>query len=248
MNPSNLPATPAQKFKFERLLAISDIHGHSDGLDLLLREAGYDPNRDQLILGGDYIDTDPDTWNILDRIIELTNEGAIALPGNHEFKLLALQPAARLRIESKLDWLRDLPPCAEANGFLFVHAGFRPGIPLEQQTLRDMIEIREPFWASSEQDFQGNDRIAGRTIVFGHTPTFKLGATPGSIWTRPGKIAIDTGAKHGLRLTLIDLTSAITYSCSTAPDRLYRDVRRRKFQPPTSSAIPQTPANPPQAL
>jgi len=246
MNPSNRPAIPARKF--ERLLAVSDIHGHGEGLDLLLREAGYDPDRDQLILGGDYIDTDPDTWNILDRIIELTNEGAIALPGNHELKLLALQPSVRLQIESKLDWLRDLPPCAETSGFLFVHAGFRPGIPLERQTLRDMIEIREPFWTSSEQDFNGNDRIAGRTIVFGHTPTFKLGTAPGSVWTRPGKIAIDTGAKHGLRLTLIDLTNAITYSCSTAPERLYQDIRRRKIQLPTSSATPQVPAEPPQVL
>lgn len=228
MKLSNRPATPARKF--ERLLAISDIHGHGEGLDLLLREAGYNPNRDQLMLGGDYIDTDPDTWSILDRIIELTDEGAIALPGNHEFKLLALQPSVRLRIESNLHWLRELPPCAEANGFLFVHAGFRPGIPLEQQTLRDMIEIREPFWTSSEQDFNGNEAIAGRTIVFGHTPTFKLGAAPGSVWNRPGKIGIDTGAKHGLRLTLVDLTNAMSYSCSTAPDRLYTDIRRRKFR------------------
>ncbi len=232
MKLSHLPATPARPF--ERLLAVSDIHGHGEGLDLLLREAAYDPSRDQLMLGGDYIDTDPATWNSLDRIAELTAEGAIALPGNHDLKLLALPPAARRSAEARLAWLRELPLCAEAGGYLFVHAGFRPGVPLERQTLRDVTEIREEFWYASEDDFAGTG-IGGRTIVFGHTPTFKLGAAPGSVWRGERRLAIDTGAKHGLRLTLLDLTNGIAYSCSTAPGRLYGDMRRRRLNVSASS-------------
>jgi serine/threonine protein phosphatase 1 len=71
--------------------------------------------------------------------------------------------------------------------------------------------------------------------MFGHTPTFKLGAAPGEIWADERRIAIDTGSKHSHRLTLIDIGSGITYSCrteagyqcaefrvGTAKDRLHR--------------------------
>ncbi|OWA35131.1 hypothetical protein B9G55_10630 [Saccharibacillus sp. O16] len=225
MKLSSTPAAPARPF--ERLLAVSDVHGHGEGLDLLLKEAEYHPLRDQLILVGDYIDTDPATWRTLDRMIELTAEGAIALPGNHDLKLLSLMsaPPAREHCQRWLDWLNQLPFCAESGPFIFVHAGFRPGIPLERQSLRDITEIREEFWHAGEDDFAGT-AIGGRTIVFGHTPTFKLGASPGSIWRSPGRMAIDTGAKHGVRLTLLDLTNEISYSCSTAPQRPYGDLRR----------------------
>ncbi|MCQ4087308.1 metallophosphoesterase [Saccharibacillus sp. JS10] len=215
---------------FQRILAISDIHGHEQGLDLLLAEAGYDPSYDLLILGGDYIDTDPATWRILDRIIQLTTEGAIALPGNHELKLLALEGVARQNIQHHLDWLNHLPLYFAVGDFIFVHAGFRPGVLLEQQTMRDMIEIREAFWNSDGQAFQEDENIAGRTIVFGHTPTFKLGAPLGQPWIQPGKLGIDTGAKHRVRLTLLDLTNSISYSCSTSPEQLYLDLRRQVLQ------------------
>ena len=46
-------------------------------------------------------------------------------------------------------------------GYLFVHAGIRPGVPLAEQTRDDLIWIREPF-LSSDADF-------GFKVVHGHT-------------------------------------------------------------------------------
>ena len=46
-------------------------------------------------------------------------------------------------------------------GYLFVHAGIRPGVPLEAQTRDDLIWIREPFLTSTA-DF-------GFKVVHGHT-------------------------------------------------------------------------------
>lgn len=46
--------------------------------------------------------------------------------------------------------------------FLFVHAGIRPGVPLDRQDPHDLIWIREEF-LNSMQDH-------GRCIVHGHTP------------------------------------------------------------------------------
>lgn len=199
-----------------RLLAISDIHGHGEGLLLLLRKADYDPFKDRLILLGDYIDDDPSTWSTLDTIRDLTIRGAKALPGNMEAGLLGRKRRSGVP-PSVLQWLTELPAYLVADGCLFVHAGIRPGLPLERQTFRDMTEIREEFWRHAPD--------CGLTVIFGHTPTFKLGAAPGSLWFAERRIGIDTGAKHGQRLTLLDVRGGIAYSCSTSPACLYGDFR-----------------------
>ncbi|RRJ61956.1 serine/threonine protein phosphatase [Paenibacillus oralis] len=211
-----------------RLLAISDIHGHGEGLKLLLAASAYDARRDQLILLGDYINADPDTWGTLEQIQQLTLNGATALLGNLEMGLLkkagsipeTLVPPARL------DWLNGLPFYVTVGSWLFVHAGIRPGRSLEQQSPEDLTGIREDFWNAAPD--------CGYTVVFGHTPTFKLGAKPGAIWQAPGRLGIDTGAKHGERLTLLDLTGGTAYSCSTLQASLYGDLRIEAVSLPES--------------
>ena len=44
-----------------------------------------------------------------------------------------------------LAFLDGLPRRIERNGLLFVHAGIRPGVPLEAQDPEDLIWIRDPF-------------------------------------------------------------------------------------------------------
>jgi serine/threonine protein phosphatase 1 len=70
--------------------------------------------------------------------------------------------------------------------YLFVHAGIRPGVPLDEQSPRDLLWIREPF-LSSHDDF-------GVVVVHGHTPTEEP-------VVRANRIGIDTGAVLGGRLT-----------------------------------------------
>jgi serine/threonine protein phosphatase 1 len=85
-----------------------------------------------------------------------------------------------------LMFLRDLAVCHEAGGYLFVHAGIRPGIPLERQSRHDLMWIREPF-LSSRLPF-------GPVVVHGHTPRQEP-------VVRPNRIGIDTGAVMGGSLT-----------------------------------------------
>ena len=87
-------------------------------------------------------------------------------------------------------FLRDLAVWHEAGGYLFVHAGIRPGIPLERQSRHDLMWIREPF-LSSKQSF-------GAVVVHGHTPR------PDPV-VRPNRLGIDTGAVMGGVLTCIVL-------------------------------------------
>ncbi|MFE5321275.1 metallophosphoesterase family protein [Paenibacillus sp. NPDC056579] len=206
-----------------RILAISDIHGHTDGVRLLLEAARYEPGVDELFLLGDYIDYDPSTWSALDDIRQLTAGGARAIAGNMETWLCST-PNERSSVQdagpalaSWLDFAGALPYYQLHTSFLFVHAGLRPGLKLEDQLPADLTGIREPFLLTRNP--------YPLPVIFGHTPTRRMGAAPGEIWVGPGIIGIDTGAKHGLRLSLVNLTNQTVYSCSTDPDNLYGDMR-----------------------
>jgi serine/threonine protein phosphatase 1 len=93
-------------------------------------------------------------------------------------------PAAHLM------FLRDLAISHRIGPYLFVHAGVKPGVPLEQQTRHDMMWIRDPF-LTSKSDF-------GAVVVHGHTPK----RAP---IVMPNRIAIDTGAVLGGALTAVML-------------------------------------------
>ena len=87
---------------------------------------------------------------------------------------------------SHLDWLRQLPVSLELPGFVFVHAGLRPGRPLADQDESDLLWIREPF-LDSPGDF-------GVIVVHGHTPESEP-------VVRPWRLGIDTAAFATGRLT-----------------------------------------------
>ncbi len=206
-----------------RILAISDIHGFTEGTKILLDRANYQPGLDQLILLGDYIDYDYKTWNELYFVIELLANGAKAVLGNMEQWLLSQRKKIWFpsSYNVNMDFLEELPFYILYDKYLFVHAGIRPRIPLDKQLQSDLTGIRQDFW--------NNEEISPYFIVFGHTPTHKMGALPGELWHGSGKLGIDTGAKHGLRLTLVDLTNKLSYSISTAKNNLYGDFRIAKW-------------------
>ena len=85
-----------------------------------------------------------------------------------------------------LGFLRGLALIFRAGGYAFVHAGLRPGVPLEQQQREDMLWIREPFlsWSGT----------LPAEVVHGHTPEDRPRV-------RPHRIGIDTGAVLGGPLT-----------------------------------------------
>lgn len=68
----------------ERMLVISDIHGELEKFDGLLAAVGYNPEKDQLILLGDYVDRGPNARGVIEKVIALKEAGALVLKGNHE--------------------------------------------------------------------------------------------------------------------------------------------------------------------
>ena len=90
-----------------------------------------------------------------------------------------------------IDWLSSLPFCYRLGDYYFVHAGVRPGIPLESQSERDQLWIRDEFTKSA--------RVHGATIVHGHT------VTPQGPAIADNRIGLDTGAYKTGRLTALGL-------------------------------------------
>lgn len=81
----------------------------------------------------------------------------------------------------------------EVGDFLFVHAGVRPGVPIAEQSERDLLWIRG--------EFLNSDSPFGKMVVHGHTPTEE----PQIMTNRMG---LDTGAYATGVLTAARLTGA----------------------------------------
>jgi len=203
-----------------RLFAIGDIHGCYRLLKRLLEKLPINWQKDKLIFLGDYIDRGTEVKEVLDTVIDLKaryEDNVICLLGNHEDmfldyikgfnKVLYLTLGGNNTINSyggiqnipraHIEFIKSLELIFETDEYIFVHAGLRPHIPVEQQGKDDLIWIRESFYES--------DYDWGKTIIFGHTPM----ATP---FIQPNKIGIDTGAVYGGRLTAVELPDIKFYS------------------------------------
>lgn len=90
-----------------------------------------------------------------------------------------------------VDLLRSLPVMATSDRAIFVHAGIRPGLPLDQQSDQDLLWIRQPFLDAAFEE--------GPLLVHGHTP-----AEAPTVAGR--RICVDTGAYATGTLTAMRLT------------------------------------------
>jgi len=201
-----------------RTLIVGDIHGCLDMLKRLVDKIGWDPGADRLIFIGDYIDRGENSKGVIDFIIELKKDSQFVqcLIGNHEqmfldylsgsdlnsfimngglttlrsYKQAQREAGEPLIPASHLDYLTSLVTMVELDEYYVVHAGFRPGRPVEEQDLFDMVWIRDEF-IYSNYDF-------GKTVIFGHTPLY-------APMVLESKIGIDTGAVYGNRLTCLEV-------------------------------------------
>jgi serine/threonine protein phosphatase 1 len=92
-----------------------------------------------------------------------------------------------------LEFLRGLALTHRHDRFLFVHAGIRPGVALEQQAEEDLLWIREEFFAARHD--------LPWTVVFGHTPQREARVA------LPFHLGLDTGLVYGNKLSCLDLAA-----------------------------------------
>ena len=92
--------------------------------------------------------------------------------------------------ERHLEFYRGMDVYHESGDYLFVHAGIRPGVPLQEQSDSDLMWIRQEFLESEEDH--------GCVVVHGHSITEQVDM-------RSNRIGIDTGAYHSGVLTCLVL-------------------------------------------
>jgi len=108
--------------------------------------------------------------------------------------------------EAHLTFMEGLERAYRWGGYLFVHAGIRPGVPWEKQTDEDIFWIRE--------EFLRRPHGMPETIVFGHTPGRQV------LVDLPYKIGIDTGLVYGGALTALELPDRILHQVSSGERRV----------------------------
>ena len=196
----------------KKTFVVGDIHGCLDQLKALMAQLSLRRN-DELLFIGDYIDRGPDSKGVVDYVLELrkSRPGKVTcLMGNHEWMLLnhldGSDPVSWLQNGgaatrasyggedqipyAHLEFFHSLSPLHRTEAYLFVHAGIRPGVPLEAQSTEDMLWIRREFYL-----------YPGRfdpPIVFGHTPLRE-------VLLQEDRIGIDTGCVYGGKLTCLVL-------------------------------------------
>ena len=99
-----------------------------------------------------------------------------------------------------IDFLAAFEHWIEAGDYLFVHAGLRPGVLLEEQKAADLRWIRD--------DFLKHRDSFGKIVVHGHSIT-------DDIDERGNRIGIDTGAFASGKLTAIGLEGGERWYLST---------------------------------
>jgi serine/threonine protein phosphatase 1 len=202
----------------QRTFIIGDIHGCLKMLTRLMKKIEWEPETDRLIFVGDYVDRGRDSRGVIDYLIRISAESkhVDCLMGNHEVGFLDYLSGMDMRfflangggstllsyrMKERTDWsghippehlrfLNNLKPWVELQDYYVVHAGMRPGVPIHEQALEDLVWIRDTFIHSS-YDF-------GKKVIFGHTP-----------FSEPlimaNKVGLDTGAVYGNRLTCLEL-------------------------------------------
>lgn len=223
-----------------RIFVISDIHGELDLFTQLLAKVEYDAQTDKLILLGDYIDRGSDSKDVLEKVIDLQEDGAIALRGNHEDMLLSTVQGDEKWSEI---WLRN-GGIETLESYGVTASETEPIFPEDETWQRHLrfIESLDYYYETEDTIFvhAGVDPRAKledtpasvlawiredfyatydgeKTVVFGHTPTQILHSDKKNNNVFFGSnhvIGIDGGAAFGGQLNCLEMKSQKVTSVS----------------------------------
>jgi predicted phosphodiesterase len=220
-----------------RTIVIGDIHGCYDELRALLEEvrAGAD---DRIIAVGDLIVKGERNQEVLDLFMADARFSSVL--GNHDRailrywrgkkkKLSEQQHDCRRELESGREryepYLASLPLTLDLGAHLIVHAGLRPGVALEDQSAKDLTELRTlEGKRSSPKGTPWYEVYDGaQTVLFGHwpAPTVRRGVRA---------IGLDTGCVYGYELTayIIETGEFVQVKAARAYDDPGKRLRKAK--------------------
>ncbi|MFT6658132.1 metallophosphoesterase family protein [Maritalea sp.] len=138
----------------------------------------YPRNDSQLLVGYHWLH---------DRIGGLTTLASYDVDGADRQRIYHLHENARSTVPAEhLQFLKNLVPYHLGEKLLFVHAGIRPGVAIQEQTENDLVWIRE--------EFLDDPRAHPWLVVHGHTNI--------PVATHYGnRVNLDSGAGYGYPLS-----------------------------------------------
>jgi serine/threonine protein phosphatase 1 len=208
-----------------RTIAIGDIHGCSIALAELLKTIAPQPD-DTVVPLGDYVDRGIDSRGVIAQLISLADRcRLVPILGNHEEMMLgARQGRSDFRFwmncggiacldsygaTGRMDliprehftFLQSCRTYFETERHFFVHANYKPKIPLERQTLHTLR------WLSLRDYVPPSPHCSGKIAVVGHTPHYEI--------LDLGYLkCLDTGCCNGGWLTALDVDSGQVWQVS----------------------------------
>ena len=116
-----------------RIALLSDVHANIQALEACIAHARVQ-QADRFVFLGDMVGYGADPGAVVDRIMQLTEEGALAIHGNHD--AMAVTPPVEVRtvgdstaawthrqlMPDQRDWISRLPLTVQHESALFVHA------------------------------------------------------------------------------------------------------------------------------
>jgi len=191
-----------------RTIVVGDVHGCYDELLALVERAALKES-DRVVCVGDLVVKGEKNREVLELFMRDARFSSVL--GNHDRALVEywkgerkeLKPAqerCRAELEDGREryaaFLEQLPAYIDLGSHVVVHAGLRPGVALEDQSVEDLTELRTlgPDRTSRDgvawYEVYDGDRVA----LFGHWPTWPPRRGPRAI-------GLDTGCVYGYRLT-----------------------------------------------
>jgi predicted phosphodiesterase len=191
-----------------RTIVVGDIHGCYDELCELLDKLALGSD-DRLVSVGDLVVKGEKNREVLE--LFMADERFSAVLGNHDRKLLRYWKGKKVSLkkthESALAelesdkrryaaYLDSLPLMLDLGAHVVVHAGVRPGVPLEEQSVEDLTELRTLGQDRTDREGTPWYKVyeGVKTVLFGHWPA-------GELRRGPRALGLDTGCVYGYQLT-----------------------------------------------
>ena len=191
-----------------RTAVIGDIHGCFDELRELIDRVAPGAE-DRVVCVGDLVVKGEKSREVLDLL--MTDARISSVLGNHDRALLRYWRGDQVKLKKEQEeartelqvnqagyaaYLGQLPLMIDLGSHLVVHAGVRPGVALDEQSVEDLTELRTLGEdRTSREGTPWYDVYKGeKTVLFGHWPAREPRRAPHAI-------GLDTGCVYGHRLT-----------------------------------------------
>jgi hypothetical protein len=208
-----------------RTLVIGDIHGCLEEFEELLKKVQYNKVTDRLILVGDLIDRGPDSVGVVRKAREMDLECTM---GNHEYKFLRWYKGTNHYSaydhytkfsDADVTYINNMPYFLKVKeNLVIVHAGAKPGTPVERQHKDDLLYLRytdknRKFISIKAIAKQGPEALGAifwtqfwhgpESIIYGHHVHSETDPLIEEVSPGVKCYGIDTGCCFGGRLTCL---------------------------------------------